>query len=89
MDFSPDALPVHQSRTIARCAAQPRPVIDPATLETVGAIAAATEPKSTPRSTPRPKAQTAWKRLDAKTRAKHLHAVANAIEAADFTAAPS
>ena len=34
-------------------------------------------------------AQAAWKRLDAKTRAKYLHAVANAIEAPTSPAAPS
>ena len=63
-----------------------KPVIDPATLETGrrhrrgDAMA-----RSTRCSTAATKAQAAWKKLDAKSRAKHLHAVANAIEAADFT----
>ena len=41
--------------------------------------------KSTRRSTAAANAQKPWKALDAKSRAKHLHGVANAIEAADFT----
>ena len=62
-----------------------RPVIDPATLETVGAIAAATDAEIEAALDAATTAQAAWKQLDAKSRAKHLHAVANAIEAADFT----
>lgn len=62
-----------------------KPVIDPATLETVGAIAAAADGEIDAVLTAATKAQTAWKKLDAKSRARHLHAVANAIEAADFT----
>ncbi len=60
-------------------------VIDPATLETVGAIAAATDAEIDAVLAAATKAQFGWKRLDAKSRAKQLHAVANAIEAADFT----
>jgi acyl-CoA reductase-like NAD-dependent aldehyde dehydrogenase len=63
----------------------PRPVIDPATLEVAGAIAAATDAEIDAALTAAASAQKSWKALDAKTRAKHLHGVANAIEAADFT----
>src|SRR4029079_6610386 len=62
-----------------------RPAIDPATLETVGMIAAATDAEIDAALTAADRAQAAWRKLDAKSRAKHLHAVANAIEAADFT----
>ncbi|MBX3567205.1 MAG: aldehyde dehydrogenase [Rhizobiaceae bacterium] len=60
-------------------------VIDPATLETVGAIAAATDAEIATVLDAATAAQSQWKRLDAKSRARALHAVANAIEAADFT----
>jgi acyl-CoA reductase-like NAD-dependent aldehyde dehydrogenase len=63
----------------------PRPVIDPATLETVGAISAATDAEISAALDAANRAQSSWKRLDAKSRAKHLHTVANAIESADFT----
>ena len=63
----------------------PRPVVDPATLETVGAITAATGAEIEAALDAATAAQTRWKTLDAKTRARHLHQVANAIEAADFT----
>jgi acyl-CoA reductase-like NAD-dependent aldehyde dehydrogenase len=63
----------------------PRPVIDPATLETVGAIATATAQEIDAALTAAIAAQKDWKKRDAKTRAKHLHAVANAIDAADFS----
>ncbi|MER8567279.1 aldehyde dehydrogenase family protein [Mesorhizobium sp. M0924] len=62
-----------------------KPVIDPATLETVGSISAATDGEVDAVLCAATTAQAAWKKLDAKSRAKHLHAVANAIEAADFT----
>lgn len=62
-----------------------KPVNDPATLETVGAIAAATKAEIEAALDAATKAQAAWKRLDAKSRAKYLHQVANTIEAADFT----
>ncbi|MER9727915.1 aldehyde dehydrogenase family protein [Mesorhizobium sp. M0217] len=62
-----------------------KPVIDPATLETVGSISAATDGEVDAVLCAATTAQATWKQLDAKSRAKHLHAVANAIEAADFT----
>jgi acyl-CoA reductase-like NAD-dependent aldehyde dehydrogenase len=85
MEFSPDTPaffinPSYQPTSGAR-----RHVIDPATLQTVGAIAVATEAEIDAALTAATKAQKAWKTLDAKTRAKYLHGVANAIEAADFT----
>jgi acyl-CoA reductase-like NAD-dependent aldehyde dehydrogenase len=64
----------------------PRPVIDPATLETVGHIADTTEAELAEVLTRLNAAQRRWAALDAKTRAKHLHALANRIEAADMTA---
>jgi acyl-CoA reductase-like NAD-dependent aldehyde dehydrogenase len=62
-----------------------RPVIDPATLDEVGAIAAATDAEIQRVLDAATAAQAAWKKLDAKSRAKKLHEVANSIEAADFT----
>jgi acyl-CoA reductase-like NAD-dependent aldehyde dehydrogenase len=67
-------------------AGTPRPVIDPATLETVGQIADATEGELAAVLARLTIAQRRWAALDAKTRAKHLHALANRIEAADMTA---
>jgi acyl-CoA reductase-like NAD-dependent aldehyde dehydrogenase len=64
---------------------QPRLVVDPATLEVAGATAAASEAELDAALTAAATAQKLWKALDAKARAKHLHGVANAIEAADFT----
>jgi acyl-CoA reductase-like NAD-dependent aldehyde dehydrogenase len=63
----------------------PRDVVDPATLETVGASAEATGREIEAVLDAATAAQALWSRLDAKTRARHLHAVASAIEAADFT----
>jgi acyl-CoA reductase-like NAD-dependent aldehyde dehydrogenase len=85
MDFSPDhpALFVNPGYRPMRGAA--RPVIDPATLETVGMTAAAEPTEIDTVIDLANHAQRAWKRLDAKSRAKQLHAVANAIDAADFT----
>jgi acyl-CoA reductase-like NAD-dependent aldehyde dehydrogenase len=62
------------------------PVIDPATLRQVGHYAQTTAPELASVLTAVNAAQTGWKRLDAKTRAAHLHRLANRIEAEDFTA---
>jgi len=85
MAFSPDTPCLFINPDYRAMSAEPRPVIDPATLETVGAIAAATEAEIDAALTAAASAQKSWKALDAKTRAKHLHGVANAIESADFT----
>jgi len=85
MEFSPDTPALFINPSYQAMGGTPRAVIDPATLETVGAIAAATEAEIDVALTAAVNAQKAWKALDAKTRAKYLHGVANAIEAADFT----
>src|SRR5688572_13560195 len=83
--FSADRPAYFIAPTYHEMAAPARPVIDPATLGTAGAIAEATEAEIDAALTAATEAQKGWKALDAKTRAKHLHGVANAIEAADFT----
>jgi len=60
-------------------------VIDPATLEVVGQRVEVSETERTEVLARVNAAQGLWKRTDAKTRAKLLHALANRIEAADFT----
>ncbi|MER9340965.1 aldehyde dehydrogenase family protein [Mesorhizobium sp. M0601] len=85
MDFSPDRPTFFVNPDYRPMTGAAKPVIDPATLETVGAITAASDGEIDAVLTAATKAQTAWKKLDAKSRARHLHAVANAIEAADFT----
>ncbi|HPE26469.1 MAG: aldehyde dehydrogenase [Rhodobacteraceae bacterium] len=64
-------------------AAAARPVIDPATLEEVGRIAETTEEEAEAVLRAVNAAQAGWKRLDAKSRARALHDLANRIEAAD------
>ena len=85
MEFSPSRPAFFINPVYRPMSGQPRPVIDPATLEAAGATAAASEAEIDAALTAATKAQKLWKALDAKTRAKHLHGVANAIEAADFT----
>jgi len=62
----------------------PMPVTDPATLATVGQIAETSPEETAAALAAVTAAQKAWRRLDAKSRAKALHQVANAIEAADM-----
>ena len=81
MEFSPDRPCFFINPAYRPMGGTPRPVIDPATLEVAGGIAAATEAEIDAALTAAAKAQRAWKALDAKTRARHLHGVANAIEA--------
>src|SRR5262245_50075896 len=85
MDFSPDHPAFFINPGYVKMQGAARPAIDPATLETVGAIAAATEAEIEAALDAATAAQAKWKKLDAKSRAKHLHQIANAIEAADFT----
>ncbi len=61
------------------------PVIDPATLGPVGHYAHTTDAELATVLTAVNTAQTNWKKVDAKTRAQHLHRLANRIEAEDFT----
>lgn len=62
-----------------------QPVIDPATLTEVG-VRAEVSTEELDRVLNRVNiAQTGWKRLDAKTRAQHLHQLANRIEATDMS----
>ncbi len=62
----------------------PRPVIDPATLATVGHIADCTDAEIDNALVLATAAQRAWARLDAKSRATALHRIAARIEAADM-----
>jgi acyl-CoA reductase-like NAD-dependent aldehyde dehydrogenase len=60
-----------------------REVIDPATLELVGGIAEADETEISAALDAVNAAQRKWKRVDAKSRAKILHDLANVIETTD------
>ncbi|PKP76017.1 MAG: aldehyde dehydrogenase [Alphaproteobacteria bacterium HGW-Alphaproteobacteria-6] len=60
-------------------------VTDPATLATVGRIAETTAEELAQVLAAVNAAQAGWRRLDAKTRAAHLHRLAARIEAADLT----
>ncbi len=66
-------------------AGTPLPVICPATLAEVGRIAETTAAELAATLLAVNAAQSRWKQLDAKTRARHLHHLANRIEAEDFT----
>ncbi len=84
MSFDPQGV-CYFVNPVYRPAAGPlHPVVDPATLEPVGVYAdsQAAEIELTLDAVTR--AQQAWRRCDAKTRAKALHALANAIETADL-----
>ncbi|RII39877.1 aldehyde dehydrogenase [Pseudooceanicola sediminis] len=61
------------------------PVIDPATLETVGQRVTVTQTELDDTITRVDAAQALWKKVDAKTRAQILHRLANRIESSDFT----
>ena len=63
----------------------PLPVTDPATLGSVGHYAVTTAAEIDHVLTAVNAAQASWRKLDAKTRAQHLHRLANRIEAEDFT----
>ena len=66
-------------------AGAPLPVIDPATLGQVGHYASTTPAELSRVLGAVNAAQVRWKAVDAKTRAQHLHRLANRIEAEDFT----
>lgn len=62
-----------------------KPVVDPATLQQVGARAEVTEAELGQVLDRVNNAQKGWARLDAKTRAQYLHRLASRIEATDMT----
>ncbi len=62
-----------------------QPVMDPATLQAVGTRAQVTEAEIDAALAQVTAAQADWKHIDAKSRAKVLHTLANRIDAADFT----
>jgi acyl-CoA reductase-like NAD-dependent aldehyde dehydrogenase len=66
-------------------AGQQHPVIDPATLDTVGHRVEVTDAELTDTITRVNAAQALWKKVDAKSRAQILHRLANRIEFSDFT----
>lgn len=63
----------------------PVDVIDPATLAVVGQRAEVTPAEIQSTLTSVTEAQAQWKNVDAKTRARHLHALAHRIETTDWT----
>jgi acyl-CoA reductase-like NAD-dependent aldehyde dehydrogenase len=83
MTFDPATPALYLAPGFRPLAAAARPVIDPATLEEVGRIAETTWAEAEAVLRAVNAAQGAWKRLDAKSRAKALHDLANRIEAAD------
>ena len=85
MGFSPDHPSFFVNPDFFPMAGEKRAITDPATLETVGFSAAAGDAEIDAALTAANAAQSEWKRLDTKTRAKHLHAVANTIETADLS----
>jgi len=70
---------------LAPAAGQPRPVVNPSTLATIGRIADATEAEIEAALSAAEAARPGWAGLDAKARARHLHAIAQSIETADHT----
>ena len=62
-----------------------QPVEDPATLQPVGQRAEVTDQEVAAALAQVTAAQAAWKHVDAKSRAKVLHTLANRIDATDFT----
>lgn len=84
MDFSPDIPAFFINPDYRPMNGARRAVIDPGTLETVGHTAEATADEIDAVLTAANAAQAEWRKLDARTRANHLHRVANAIEAADL-----
>ena len=84
MNFDPQA-PSYFVNPLYRPASGPmHQVIDPATLESVGMFADSQAADIESALDAVTRAQQAWRRCDAKSRAKALHALANAIETADL-----
>ena len=84
--FSPDTPSYFLTPDYHTTSGAPLPVIDPATLAQVGHYALTTDAELATVLIAVNTAQSGWKKLDAKTRAAHLHRLANRIEAEDFTA---
>ena len=84
MSFDPQGACYFVNPVYRPATGQLHQVVDPATLEPVGGYAdsAAAEIESALDAVT--SAQRSWRRCDAKTRAKALHALANAIETADL-----
>ena len=89
MDFLPDRPSYFVNPDFSPMAGEKRAIVNPATLEAVGFVAAATDAEIDTALTAANAAQTEWKRFDAKSRAKYLHAVANTIESPTSHGAPS
>ena len=86
MDFSPDRPAFFINPDYRPMAGAAKPVIDPATLETVGADRRGHRRRDRRGARPRrPRRRRVEAARRQEPRAKHLHAVANAIEAADLT----
>ncbi|MEO0783068.1 MAG: aldehyde dehydrogenase family protein [Pseudomonadota bacterium] len=83
----PDAMTAcyYLSPQFVSVAGDTAPVIDPATLEQVGLRAIVSPDEAQAVLAQVNAAQKAWAATDAKTRAKHLHDLANRIEAMDMT----
>ena len=84
--FSPETPSYFLTPDYHRCGGAALPVIDPATLGQVGHYAHTTDAELATVLTTVNTAQSGWKKLDAKSRAQHLHRLANRIEAENFTA---
>ncbi len=84
MSFSPASPSFYLHPEYHKAEGAPQPVIDPATLAQVGAIAntSPTEMSDTLKAVNR--SQQSWAALDAKSRAVALHRIASAIEAKDM-----
>ena len=83
MNFDPDRPACFVTPGFRPMAGVPRNVIDPATLEVVGQITEADERETSAALDAVSAAQAKWKRMDAKSRAKVLHDLANVIETTD------
>ncbi len=85
MTFAPDTPSLYLAPGYRAMSGPPRDVVDPALLTPVGRRAEATAAETEAVLAALNAAQRAWRRLDAKARAGHLHRIASNIEAADFT----
>ncbi|MCU9850564.1 aldehyde dehydrogenase family protein [Defluviimonas sp. WL0024] len=83
MDFDPAHPACFVTPGFRPMAGAPRDVIDPATLDVVGHITEADESETAAALDAVSAAQSKWKRMDAKSRAKVLHDLANVIETTD------
>ena len=82
--FSPATPSYFLTPNYIGAAGAPLPVIDPATLGQVGQYAQVNDTELALVLAAVNTAQSGWKRIDAKTRAQHLHRLANRIETEDY-----